>query len=134
MYNIKMDIHLLLFGIWLAGTILASFLLVKFSTCDHSCWPITVLASPVLINFVVWKSAFNVNKELETWTVLLTGLFMHVGTDCSWLDERTDLNNLVGTIMINQQPCSHMIEHVVREWWNNKIEQCRYSVVGPTTL
>ena len=43
--------------------------------------------------------------------------------DCSWLDERTDLNNVVGTIMINQQPCSYMIEHIVREWWNNKIEQ-----------
>ena len=39
---------------------------------------------------------------------------MHVGTDCSWLDERTDLN-VVGTIMINQQPYSYMIEHVVRE-------------------
>ena len=38
--------------------------------------------------------------------------------DYSWLDERTelaDLNNVVGTIMINQQPCSYMIEHVVRE-------------------
>ena len=39
---------------------------------------------------------------------------MHVGTDCSWLDERTDLNNVVGTVMINQQPCSYMMEHVVR--------------------
>ena len=39
----------------------------------------------------------------------------NVGTDCSWLDERTDLNNVVGTIMINQQRCSYMIEHVVRE-------------------
>ena len=39
---------------------------------------------------------------------------LHVGTDCSWLDERTNLNNVVGTIMINQQPCSYMIEHVVR--------------------
>ena len=34
----------------------------------------------------------------------------------SWLDERTDLNNVVGTIMMNQQPCSCMIkEHVARE-------------------
>ena len=31
------------------------------------------------------------------------------------LDERTDLNNVVETIMLNQQPCSCMIEHVVRE-------------------
>ena len=78
------------------------------------------------------------------WTVLLTGLFMHVGTDCSWLDERTvlnnvvgtdcswldertDLNNVVDTIMLKQQPCSCMIEHVVREWWNNKIEQRCYN-------
>ena len=61
------------------------------------------------------------------WTWLLTGLFMHIGTDCSWLDERTDLNNIVGTIMTNQQPCSCTIEHVVREWWNNKIEQRCYN-------
>ena len=26
-----------------------------------------------------------------------------IATECSWLDERTDLNNIVGTIMINQQ-------------------------------
>ena len=64
------------------------------------------------------------------WTVLLTGLFMHVGTDCSWLDERTDLNNVVGTIMINQQPCSCMIEHVVRKRWNNKTEQRCYNNYG----
>ena len=38
------------------------------------------------------------------WTLLLAGLLMHVGTDCSSLDERTDLNNVVGTVMINQQP------------------------------
>ena len=61
------------------------------------------------------------------WTVLLTGLFVHVGTNCSWLDERTDLNNVVGTIMTNQQPCLYMIEHVVREWRNNKIEQRCYN-------
>ena len=40
---------------------------------------------------------------------------MRVGTDCSWLDEQTDLNNVVETIIINQQPCSYMIEHVIRE-------------------
>ena len=40
---------------------------------------------------------------------------MHVRTECSWLDERADLNNVVGTIMTNQQPCSYMIEQVVRE-------------------
>ena len=31
------------------------------------------------------------------------------------------------TIMINQQPCSYTVEHVVREWWNNKIEQRCYN-------
>ena len=61
------------------------------------------------------------------WTVLLTGLFVHVGTDCSWLDERTDMNNVVGTIMMNQQSCLYMIEDVVREWRNNKIEQRCYN-------
>ena len=29
---------------------------------------------------------------------LLTGLFIHVGTGCLWLDQRTDLNSLVGTV------------------------------------
>ena len=51
----------------------------------------------------------------------------NVGTYCSWLDERTDLNDVVRTIMINQQQCSCMIEHAVREWWNNKIEQRCYN-------
>ena len=37
------------------------------------------------------------------------------------------LNNVVGTIMINQWPCSCMIGHVVREWWNNKIERWCYN-------
>ena len=45
----------------------------------------------------------------------------------SWLDGRTDLSNVVGTIVINQQRCSCMIEHFVREWWNNKIEQRCYN-------
>ena len=45
----------------------------------------------------------------------------------SWL-EQTDLNNAVGTITINHvQHCSYMIEHVVREWRNNKIEQRCYN-------
>ena len=39
--------------------------------------------------------------ELVSLNMLLTGLFMHLGIDCSWLDEQTDLNNVVGTIMIN---------------------------------
>ena len=78
------------------------------------------------------------------WTVLLTGLntvelaswnsvvdrlvhacwnrlFMAWWTN--WLEQRCN-----GTIMINQQRCSYMIEHVVKEWWlNNKIEQQCYN-------
>ena len=50
--------------------------------------------------------------------------------ECSWLNERTDLNDVVGTIMINQQLCSCMIEHVVREWRNNKTEQRCYNNHG----
>ena len=34
---------------------------------------------------------------------------MLVGTDCLWPDERTDLNNVVRTIMINHQRCSYML-------------------------
>ena len=57
-------------------------------------------------------------------TGLLTGLFMHVETD-----EQIDLNNVVGIITINQQPCSFIMSgnYVVREWWNNKIEQWCYN-------
>ena len=40
--------------------------------------------------------------------MFLTDLFMNVGSDYSWLDERTDLDSLVGTIMINVHA---MIEH-----------------------
>ena len=55
------------------------------------------------------------------------GLLTHVGTDCSCrLDKRTDWN-VVGTIMINQQPSLYMIEHFVRKWWNNKIKQRCYN-------
>ena len=65
------------------------------------------------------------------WTWLLTGLFMHVGTDCSvhcLMNE--DLNNVVGTIMINQQPYSYILEHVIIKWWNNKIEHRCYNELG----
>ena len=37
--------------------------------------------------------------ELASLNMFLKGLFMYVGTDCSCLDERTDLNNVVATIM-----------------------------------
>ena len=46
---------------------------------------------------------FGMATSLSGNGVVDSGLFMHVGTDhCSWLDERTDFNNVVGTIMINQ--------------------------------
>ena len=59
-----------------------------------------------------------VDKLVQCMTMLYDDcmtMYDDVGKDCSWLDERTDLNNVVGTIVINQQPCSYMIEHVVRE-------------------
>ena len=53
---------------------------------------------------------------------------MHVGTDCSWLDERTDLNNVVGTIMItitmNLVVVSSRILHVLITYANNP---CRFA-------
>ena len=82
-----------------------------------ACWQAWIWVSWPAWTWLSWPA----------WTWFLTGLFMHVGTDCSWLDERTDLNNVVGTIMINQQPCSCMMEHVVREWWNNTIGQRCYN-------
>ena len=60
-----------------------------------------VLDLNVLLLFSYGKFATKFYIPASTW--LLTSLFMHVGTDCSWLDEQTDLNNVVGTIMINQQ-------------------------------
>ena len=40
------------------------------------------------------------------WTCMVVDRLVHAcwNRDCSWLDERTELNNIVGTIMINQQP------------------------------
>ena len=82
-----------------------------------SCWQAWTWLSWPILTWLSWPA----------WTVLLKGLFMNVGSDYSWLDERTDLNSLDGTIMENQQPCSCMIEHAVREWWNNKVEQRCYN-------
>ena len=98
-------------------TIVGKIYTHKNARLGIACWQAWTLLSWSAWTWLNWPA----------WTVLLTGLFMHVGTDCSWLDGRTDLNNVVGTIMINQQPCLCMIEHVVREWWNNKIEQRCYN-------
>ena len=57
------------------------------------------------------------------WTVLLTGLFMHVGTNF-WWHEQTDLKT---SWSINSHVHTLTIEHVFREWWNNKIEQRCYN-------
>ena len=53
----------------------------------------------------------------STLTSLLTGSFscMLEQTVHRLMNEQTCMNNVVGTIMINQQPCSCMIEHVVME-------------------
>ena len=85
----------------------------------HVCWYIMVVnvINEYEVNYIGQvEHCFTHVKTSSLLTglqVLLTGLFMPVGTDCSWLDERTDLNNVVGTIMINQQRCSYMIGHVV---------------------
>ena len=96
--------------IWLAWANLCSY--GKFSS-HFTKIPPTHLKNAQLV-FPCWQAWTWLSWPAWTWlswpawTVLLTSLFIHVGTDCSWLDERTDLNNVVGTIMINQQPCSIM--------------------------
>ena len=50
----------------------------------------------------------------SAWTWLLTCLFMHAKTDCSWLDERTDLNNVFGTIMMNQWHAWYNSDEITR--------------------
>ena len=76
------------------------------------------------LNYVKTHSLYFPVDRLElwlswpAWTWLLHDrlVYMHVETDSSWFDERTDfMNNVAGTIMINQQSCSYMVEHVVRK-------------------
>ena len=56
--------------------------------------------------------------EHGCWQVCSCMLEQTVHT-CGWMNEQTWT-----TLLINQQPCSsYIIEHAVREWWNNKIEQ-----------
>ena len=50
--------------------------------------------------------------QLEQW--LLTGLFMHVGTDL----------NVVGTIMINQQGMIKLFNNIEQRCYNNKLGCC----------
>ena len=106
-------------------------------------WLITYSISPiqtlqfsltiVILSYIHSKSTELIFACWQAWTYLswpawtwfLTGLIMYVGTECSWLDERTDFNSIVGTNMINQRRCSYMIEHVVMEWRNHKIERQR---------
>ena len=65
--------------------------------------------------FACWKASTWLSWP--AWTVLLTCMLeQSTWTHETSTHERTDLNNVVGTIMINQQPCSYMIEQV-REWW-----------------
>ena len=89
-----------------------------------------------LIFVFAYFACFQLACKLElawfswsTWTWLLTGSFscMLEQTVDDFINEQTCMNNVVGTIMINQQPRSSMIEHVVRERWNNKIEQRCYN-------
>ena len=59
-------------------------------------------------HFAGGPQGLGATRPLRHWT----GLFIHVGTGCSWLDEWTDLNSLVGTV------CLCMIT-VVLAWWRN---------------
>ena len=78
------------------------------------------------MSIVFCDSACSWNKLYHLYIIFVVD--RHLSTNCSWLDERTDLNNVVRTIMISQQPCSYMIEYVVKlEWWNNKIQQRCYN-------
>ena len=64
-----------------------------------------------------WAGQLEHWLSWPAWTWLLTGLFMNVGTDCSWLDEWTHLNNVVGTIVINEQPCNSLwYFYACRRW------------------
>ena len=40
--------------------------------------------------------------ELASFNIVVDRLVAHVGTECSWFDERTDLNNVVATIMYDK--------------------------------
>ena len=52
--------------------------------------------------------------------------------ECSWLDERTDLNNVVETIMINKQPCSCM--HACKYMLSGNDEIARLNSDVTTTM
>ena len=80
-------------------------------------------------------------KISEAWEVFMLGwvstrknaplVFDRLVNEClnrlfmAWWTNKLD--KVVGTIMINQQLCSRMIAHVVKEWWNSKIEQRCYN-------
>ena len=97
----------------------------KLNTLNTFSWNIELYIRKNAQLVFAWSQAWTW-LSWPAWTVLLTGLNMHVGTDCSWFDERTDLNNVVGTIMINQGSYMIELQHVVWEWWN-KIEQRCYN-------
>ena len=104
-----------------------NFIFYRYSMLQLHMWKCTAC-------FCLLTGLNMVELASLNWTWLLTGLFLDVGTDCPWLDEWTDLHNIVGTIIINQQPCSYMIEHVIRERWNGKIEQQWNNKIETTTM
>ena len=54
------------------------------------------------------KYSKNYNAEMQIGSAMtLSTPDVQLRTDCSCLDERTDLNNVTRTIMINQQCCSY---------------------------
>ena len=131
---------------------LASLNISWAAQLEQYCWQAWTLVELASLNNVVDRLEHSLSWP--AWTVLLTGLNMVELASLNSVVDRLEhgwagqleqccwqacscismlkqtvhgLNNVVGTIIINQQPCSFMIEHVVREWWNNKIEQRCYN-------
>ena len=113
---------------------------------EHGCWQPWTWSMKGL-NLVVdrvehgcWKAwtwlltALNMHGCWQAWTLGSLNMVVDIRVHACWnrlfmLDERTDLNiNVVNNMntVINQQSCSCMLEHVVRELRNNKIEQRCY--------
>ena len=72
------------------------------------------LLTGLIANMVELASLDMIELVTSAWTWLSTCLFMHAKTDCSWLDERTDLNNVFGTIMMNQWHAWYNSDEITR--------------------
>ena len=77
--------------------------------------------------FACWQAWTLLNWTAWTWLWiwLLAGLFMHVGTDCLWLDERTAWFEQCCRCWSHHDKSTAMFildRTCCQEWWNNKIE------------